>query len=797
MNELSDAPESTVSDVFGESVERQEDPERLQGDAAYTDDLRVPGMALLAILRSPHAHATIEEIDTSAAEALDGVHAVFTGEDLAESDAPGVILPLFDGPDQRTPAYPILAQGKVRYEGDPVAVAVAEDRYTAADARDLIEVEYDRHDAVTDPAGAVTKDAPPVHDDVPDNVCIEREYGDADEVASTFEEAPHTVSVDLTNPRVAAMATEPRAAIAEFRPRSGKLDVTMPSQNPHLHKSLMADTLGLSEDDIDVEAPNVGGGFGSKAHQYPEESITAWCAMQLERPVKWQATRTEHFVSTAHGRGDHRTEAELAFDDDGRIQGMRVRTHAALGAYLSRWSVRYPANLYPSLLAGAYDVPTFHAKVTAAFTHTPQVSAYSGAGMPQAIYVVERLTDLAARELGMDPAEFRRRNFVPSEEFPYQTATGFVYDSGDYPKALDLALETVDYEDWKERQAELREEGRYLGIGVASYVGVGGIGPSKYWAKQDIDKGIWESVNVRVEPSGTVRAYTGLSDQGQGHETTLAQILASKLGVDLDDVEIVEGDTRDRPEGTGTWGNRSAVIGGMAMVNAADEILEKAERIAAHQFETTPEDVVFEDGEFYDPDEPDRSLTVQEVANEAYGAGPRIPDDLEPGLEATSYYDPDGVTNEFGTHVAVVEVDPDSGEVEFERYVGVDDCGTRINPQIVDGQIHGGIAQGIGEALYEHVAFDDDGNVVTGSLEDYAVPTANMVPELELDETVTPSPRNPLGMKGVGDSGSFPSPPAVVNAVVDALEPFGVEHLDMPITPETILDAVADRDPEA
>jgi carbon-monoxide dehydrogenase large subunit len=777
-----DADEVDAADILGSAIERREDPALLTGDAEYTDDIELPRMCHMAIKRSQHAHARIEGVDASAAEAMDGVVDVFTAEDL---DVPGNLPVGWLLDSLRQVDHPILASDRVRYQGDALAVVVAEERYVAQDAVDRIDVDYERLDAVTDPSEALDGDAPVLHDEEGDNTAFEWEIGDEDATDAAFDDADHVVGIDLENQLLIPNAMEPRAAVAEYNPSDDELAVHMTTQNPHLHRLLMSGVIDHPEHKLRIRAPDVGGGFGSKIHHYADEALVALAAKRSERPIKWQATRTETYLTDAQGRG-HRTHAEIAVDDDGTIEGLRVDTDANLGAYLSTFAPAVPTYLYGTLLSGQYDIPAIHCTVQGAFTNVPPVDAYRGAGRPEAAFIVERLANLAAKELGVDPAEFRRQNFV--QEFPHETPVAVVYDSGDYEKPLNRALEMLDYEALRERQAELREEGRYLGIGFSAYIEACGLAPSELAGQLGAQAGLWESSLVRFHPSGKVTAYCGTSGHGQGHGTTYAQIVANELGVDYDDVEVVEGDTDEIPQGMGTYGSRSAAVGGSALVKSSEKLVEKAREIAAHQLEASPEDIEFENGEFSVAGAPERSMGIQGVAQQAYLAHD-MPDGMEPGLEATSFYDPDNFVFPFGIHAAVVEVDPDSGEIEFEKYVAVDDVGNQINPKIVEGQIHGGVAQGIGQALYEGAEYDDNGQLVSGSMQDYTVPKADHIPSMETDSTVTPSPVNPLGVKGVGEAGTIAAPQAVVNAVCDALEPFDVDHIDMPLKNEKVWEA--------
>ncbi|PSQ16293.1 carbon monoxide dehydrogenase [Halobacteriales archaeon QS_8_69_26] len=768
---MDDAPDSP----FGDPVERREDPALLTGRAEYTDDIGAPDAAHLAFVRSQYGHARIEGVDLAPATDVDGVVAAYDASDLAASDAPMVLPVSSSRMDADVPGHPVLADDRVRYQGQPIAAVVAEDRYSARDGVEAVAVEYDRLDAVVEADGATDPDAPTLFEAAPDNVAVEGEMGDGAAADAAIAEADRVVDLDLVNNRLIPNAMEPRAALARWDPADERLTVEMTTQVPHRHRSKLSSTLGIPERKIRVRAPDVGGGFGHKGHHHPGEAMAAWAARELDRPVRWTATRTENYLAGAHGR-DHVTTAELGVDEDGRIRGLRVETHAAVGGY-ALGAGPLLAGWYGRLLSSQYDVGTIHCRSRAVFTNTAPVHSYRGAGRPEAVYVTERLVDLAARELGMDPVELRRRNLIGAEEFPHETPTGATYDSGDYERALDLALDRAGYDEARERSGERDEDGRYVGVGVACYV--------------ESIAGGFESGVVRVDPSGGVTVLAGTHSHGQGHGTTYAQVVADRLGVDRGDVEVVEGDTESVPQGTGTFGSRSAMVGGSAVAESADEVAETARRIAAHELEAAPEDVELADGEFQVAGAPDRSVPFAEVAGSAY-RGP-LPDGVDRGLEATTFFEPDGGAYTFGTHVAVVAVDPATGDVDVERYVAVDDCGERINPRIVEGQVHGGIAQGIGQALYERAEYDDNGQLVTGSLQDYAVPKSVHLPEFETDGTVTPSPTNPLGVKGIGEAGTIAAPPAVVNAVADALSPVGVDHVDMPLTAERVWRRIHER----
>ena len=790
-----DPDDVDAADILGSAIERREDPSLITGDAEYTDDIELPNTAHMAILRSRYAHADIEDVDTSGAEEMDGVIGAYTHEDLARDDTPGnlpFMLPVaWLLPSLNDVDHPILADGRVRYQGDAIAVVVAEERYLAHDALDEVDVDYERREAVTGPGEALADDAPGLHDDAEGNVALDWEIGDAEKTDEAFADADRVVEFEADNQLLIPNAMEPRAAVADYTPGDDELEVFMTTQNPHVHRLLMSGVLDHPEHKLRIKAPDVGGGFGSKIHHYADEALVAWTAKHLERPVKWVATRSETYMTDAQGRG-HETTAELAVSDDGDIEGFRVDTQANLGAYLSTFAPAVPTYLYGTLLSGQYDIPAIHCSVEGAFTNVPPVDAYRGAGRPEASFVVERMMHLAARELDMDPTEFRRRNFVDSEDFPFETQVAVVYDSGDYEKPMQEAKDLVDYDEFRERQEQAREEGRYLGIGFSCYIEACGLAPSELAGQLGAQAGLWESSIVRFHPSGTVTAFCGTSDHGQGHGTTYAQIVANELGVPYDDVDVVEGDTDEIPHGMGTYGSRSAAVGGSSLVKSAEKVVEKGKRIAAHQLEADPDDVEFADGEYSVAGAPDRSMGIQDVAAQSYLAHD-MPEGEEPGLEATSFYDPDNFVFPFGTHVAIVEVDPESGEIEFERYVAVDDVGNQINPKIVEGQIHGGVAQGVGQALYEGAEYDENGSLLTGSMQDYAVPKAEHIPEMETESTVTPSPHNPLGVKGVGEAGTIAAPQAVVNAVSDALEPFGVNGVEMPMTEERVWRAVNDQ----
>ena len=774
-----------MSGVIGSAIKRREDPDLITGRGKYTDDMTLPGELHAIVVRSPHAHASITSVDTSAAAAAPGVVAVYTGPDVAASEAGGVVPTGWLLPNLKTPAHPILATDRVRYVGDGVAVVVAETRYQARDAADLVAVEYEPLEATVDVRDCTAEGQVQIHEEAPNNVAFDWDLGDKGNADAAFEGAAHVASIDLRNSRIVPFAIEPRAALAKYDTETG-LMLWMTSQNPHLHRLLMSlASINLPEHRIRVIAPEVGGGFGSKIHHYPDEAIVSWCAIQLGRPVKWSATRSEANLTDAHGR-DHATHAEMALDADGKILGLRVETYAAMGAYLSTFAPCVPTYLHGTLMSGQYDMPAIHIRVIGTFTNTAPVDAVRGAGRPEATYLLERLMDLAAIETGLDPVEIRRRNLVPADAFPYQTQVALAYDSGDYETALDKALAKADYPALRAQQEESRQgDGKLLGIGVCSYIEACGIAPSAVVGSLGAQAGLYESAKVRVHPTGTVTVFSGSSGHGQGHHTTFAQIVADRLGVPYENVAVVEGDTGEIPFGMGTYGSRSAAVGGSAIARSTEKIIAKGAKIAAHLLEVSETDLEFANNQWNVKGSPDKAAAWGDVCLQAYLAH-NFPEDLEPGLEETTFYDPANFTYPFGTHIAVVAIDRETGEVEVRRYVAVDDCGEQINPMIVEGQVHGGIAFGIGQALWEEAVYDDNGQMLSSTLLDYALPKAHNLPSFELDQTVTPCPHNPLGVKGIGEAGTIASPAAVVNAVVDALRPFGVTHLDMPLTPEKI-----------
>jgi carbon-monoxide dehydrogenase large subunit len=781
------AVETETITPFGQALRRREDPKFITGTGNYIDDVRLPGMAYVGVLRSPHGHARIRGIGTSRARQASGVRAVFTGEDLQAANV-GLVPCGWLIPDLKVPEHPALAVGKVRFQGDAVAAVVADSRAASEDALELIEVDYEPLPAVVDPEKAIAEGAPLLHDGIDNNIAFRWTLAGGD-VDKAFREADRVVKQRLVNQRLIPNAIECRGVVAQYQPATQDLTLWSSTQIAHLLRLLLALTLNHPEHHLRVISPDVGGAFGSKLYLYPEEMITAFIAKRLPgTPVKWAPGRTEDYQTTTHGR-DHVEHAEFAVMNDGRIVGVRVNTVANLGAYLSLFAPGIPTILFGLMLSGVYKIPNISCEVIGALTNTVMVDAYRGAGRPEATYLVERMVDRVADELGMDAAEIRRKNFIGKDEFPYTTATNVTYDSGNYEAALDKALQAIGYQDFLKEQAQARQEGRYLGIGFSTYVEICGMAPSQVLGATGGGAGGWESADVRIHPTGTVTVYSGSCWHGQGHDTGFAQIVASELGVPVDQVEIVHGDTEKVQFGIGTFGSRTAAVGGIAIFNSVQKIKDKARRIAAHLLEANVEDVVYENGKCFVRGAPDQAKTLPEVALAAYLAH-NYPSDLEPGLEAQSFYDPSNFTWPFGTHVCIVEVDRDTGKVEILKYLAVDDCGRVINPLLRDGQVHGGVAQGIAQALYEQAVYNEDGALVTGSMADYAIPTAHELPMYDTDETVTASPVNPLGIKGIGEAGTIASAPCVVNAVVDALQPLGVGHIDMPLTPENVWQAM-------
>ena len=775
--------------LIGRSIERKEDYRFLTGVGQYTDDIVLPGQSYGYFLRSPHAHARIRSIATEAARSAPGVLAVFTGQDLAGiGGLPcGWLIKSIDGSPMKEPKHPVLAEDRVRHVGEQVALVVAESIAQAKAAAALIEVDYEFLPAVVDTASAAGNGTA-VHDLAPDNVCYTWSIGDEAAVTAAFAKAAHVTTLRLVNNRLIPNAIEPRAANAAHSPADDSYILYVTSQNPHVERLLMtAFVLGIPEHKVRVVAPDVGGGFGSKIYLYAEETALVWASKRVGRPIKWTAERSESFLTDAHGR-DHVSTAELALDAEGRFLALRVRTTANMGAYLSTFASCIPTILYATLLAGQYATPHIHCTVQAVFTNTAPVDAYRGAGRPEATYLLERIVERAARELGMDPVELRRRNFV--RKFPYATPVGLTYDTGDYEATLSRVLDLADVGGYPARKQASAAKGLLRGIGYSCYIEACGLAPSNIAGALGARAGLFEAAEVRVHPTGKVTVFTGSHSHGQGHETTFAQVVADRLGLSLEDVDIQHGDTGKVLFGMGTYGSRSLAVGGTAIVKALDKIIAKGKKIAAHLLEASDADVEFENGEFRIAGT-DRKKTFAEIALTAYVPHNYPLGTLEPGLNENAFYDPTNFTYPAGSYVCEVEVDPQTGEVRVARFSASDDFGNVVNPMIVEGQVHGGIAQGIGQALLEGCRYNEDGQLLTGSFTDYALPRADDMPPLAIELAPgTPCTHNPLGAKGCGEAGAIGSPPAVINAVLDALAPLGVVDIDMPATPHRVWEAI-------
>ncbi len=773
--------------MFGSGIRRREDPRLITGRASYTDDIRLPGTVHAAILRSPYAHANITSIDTSAAACQPGVIAVYTG-----ADTEGHLNPIpcaWHIPDSNLimPDHPAIAKDKVRYVGDAVAVVVAENRYQAEDALEHIDVDYEPLDATINPKASTMDGAPQVHDEVPNNIAFKWTVAGG-EIDEAFEKADVVVKDTINLQRLIPNAMEPRSAVAQYVAATGNLTLWGTTQNPHIARFLSSVVTGVGEHKVRVIAPEVGGGFGSKIPYYADEAITSFCAMQLGVPVKWTETRSENYQATIHGR-DHVEELEMAATNDGEILGLRTTVYAGLGGYLSTAAPGVPTILHGLMYSGAYHIPAVYGDIYGVFTNATPVDAYRGAGRPEATTLVERLVDLVAAATGLDPVEVRRRNLIEAFEENQDVSTGIVYDSGDYEAALDKAVDHIGYADLREKQAAMRAEGKHIGIGVCSYVEICGLGPSQVAGAVGFQGGLWESAIVRFHPTGKVHVMIGSSPHGQGEETTFAQILAGELGVPVDDVDVIHGDTDNTPMGWGTYGSRTTAVSGAAIALASRKIKDKAKTLAAHLLEADAADIEYDDGKFFVKGSPDEHKTIQDIALMANVAWD-MPEGMDPGLEASAFYDPPNFTYPFGTHIAVVELDASTGQIELKKYVAVDDCGVQINPMIVEGQVHGGVVQGTGPVLWEGAVYDDDGQLLTGSMLDYAMPRADNFPDIEVLSNTTASPHHPLGVKGIGEAGTIASTAAVYNAAMDVLRPLGVNSVDMPLTPEKVWSAI-------
>ncbi len=783
---MSETTQSTDTGI-GASVKRKEDGRFITGLGRYTDDINQPGQTYAYFLRSPHARARIESIDTTDAMAVDGVLAVLTGKDMAADglgDLPcGWEVKWKDGSDMVAAPHPPLGVSHVNYVGEPYGIVIAESLPAARQGAEAVATEFTELECVVDLASAAQSDQ--IYENVANNLAYDWEIGEKDATEAALAEAAHVTRIDLTNNRLIPNAMEPRAALGIYDLAMDEYTLYTTSQNPHLERLILSAFVQVApEHKLRIIAPDVGGGFGSKIFVYAEETAIIWATRKVGRPIKWKAERSESFLSDAHGR-DHITHAELGLDADGRFTALKVQTTANLGAYLSLFGSAVPTYLYGTLMAGQYKTPNIYVEVQGVYTNTAPVDAYRGAGRPEATYVVERIVETAARELGKDPAELRRLNMIQPEDFPYETPVALVYDTGDYEASLDKALEHIDYSGFAERRTVSEAAGKKRGIGFASYIEACGLAPSQMAIELGAGVGLYESGEIRVNPTGSVTVFTGSHSHGQGHETTFAQVVSDRFGIPFDDVKIVHGDTGRIEFGLGSYGSRSIAVGGSALVVAGDKIIAKGKKIAAHLLKADAENVDFEEGQFKVRDS-NQSMSFAEVAFASYVPAD-YPEDLEPGLSEKAFYDPANFTYPAGTHIAEVEIDQETGIVSLVKFVAVDDFGYIINPMIVDGQVHGGLAQGVGQALLEHGIYDEYGQLLTGSYMDYCMPRADDVPDFIVDTTVTPCTHNPLGVKGCGEAGAIGSPAAIMNAVTDAL---GINDISMPATSEKVWQAL-------
>jgi aerobic carbon-monoxide dehydrogenase large subunit len=775
---------------IGARVLRKEDKRFITGKGKYTDDFKIAGMNFAAFVRSPHAHAKVKGIDKSAAEAMPGVAGVLDGKQLTGDGIGNIICGWMihskDGSPMNMGAWSALATETVRYVGDAVAVVVADTLENARAAAEAVEVNYEVLDHVINPVAALEDGAPQLHPEAKNNLIFDWEIGEGDATDKAMEGADHVTEMEITNNRLAPNPMEPRAALANYDPADDHFTLYTTSQNPHVARLVLSAFYQVApEHKLRVIAPDVGGGFGSKIYIYPEEIVCLWASKKLGLPVKWTAERTEAFLTDAHGR-DHVTKAKMGFDKDGKIVGFKVDTIANLGAYMSLFSSAVPTYLYATLLSGQYNIANIHCNVRTVYTNTVPVDAYRGAGRPEATYLVERMMETAAREMGVDPAELRRKNFVG--EFPHQTPVIMAYDAGDYNATLDAALKASDYANFSKRREEAEKRGKKRGIGLSCYIEACGIAPSAAVGSLGAGVGLWESGEVRVNPVGTVELLTGSHSHGQGHETTFAQLVSDRFGLPSDNVQVIHGDTDKVQFGMGTYGSRSGAVGMSALAKALDKVEAKAKKIAAHLMEADEGDIVIEDGEVKVAGT-DKKLGWHEVCLAAY-TGHNLPEGMEPGLKEGAFYDPTNFTFPAGSYVCEVEVDPDTGKTEIVQFVAADDFGTIINPMIVEGQVHGGITQGVGQAMLEHAIYDDNGQLVTASYMDYTMPRADDVPSYQLSTHETVCPGNPLGMKGCGEAGAIGSPPALINAITDAI---GNNNLSMPATPSRVWAAMQSK----
>ncbi|MCO5130825.1 MAG: xanthine dehydrogenase family protein molybdopterin-binding subunit [Xanthobacteraceae bacterium] len=772
---------------IGASVVRKEDRRFTTGKGRYVDDIKLLGMTHAHFVRSPHGHARVKGIDSSAALKMPGVVAVLTGQQIVDDKVGNLIcgwaITSKDGSPMKMGAWPAMAPEVVRFVGQAVAVVIAETKNQARDAAEAVVVDYEELPAVTNVKAAIAAGAPQLHPEAPGNVVYDWELGDQAATNDAFAKAANVVKMDLVNNRLAPNAMEPRAAIAQYDEAEEHFTLYTTSQNPHVARLVLSAFYNIApEHKLRVIAPDVGGGFGSKIFIYPEEMVALWASKKVNRPVKWTGDRTEAFLTDAHGR-DHVSHAEMAFDADNRILGLRVKTYANFGGYMSLFSSSVPTYLYATLLSGQYNIPAIYAEVMGVYTNTSPVDAYRGAGRPEASYLVERMMETAARQLKVDPAELRSKNFI--RQFPHQTPVIMAYDIGDFQASLDAAMKSIDYAGFPARKAKAKAEGKLRGIGLSCYIEACGIAPSKAVGSLGAGVGLWESAEIRVNPVGTIEVLTGSHSHGQGHETTFCQLVAERLGVPVSQVSIVHGDTDKVQFGMGTYGSRSLAVGGSAIIKALEKVEAKAKKIAAHQLEASESDIVIENGEFKVTGT-DKSIALPMVALAAYTAH-NLPDGMEPGLKESAFYDPSNFTFPAGTYICEIEVDPGTGKTEFVNFVAADDFGRLVNPMIVEGQVHGGLTQGIGQALLEHAVYDGNGQLITASFMDYAMPRADDVPSYKLQHTTTLCPGNPLGVKGCGEAGAIGASAAVINAITDAI---GNNNLEMPATPDRVWHAI-------
>ncbi|GGI28154.1 xanthine dehydrogenase family protein molybdopterin-binding subunit [Bradyrhizobium guangdongense] len=768
---------------IGARVVRKEDKRFITGKGRYVDDIKLVGMSHAHFVRSPHAHAKVKKIDSSAALKMPGVVAVLTGQQLVDDKVGNLIcgwaITSKDGSPMKMGAWPAMAPETVRFVGQAVAVVIADSKNLARDAAEAVVVDYEELPAVADVHAAIKSGAPQLHPEAPGNQVYDWVIGDEGATDAAFAKAANVVKLDVTNNRLAPNAMEPRAAIADYDAAEEHFTLYTTSQNPHVARLVLSAFYNIApEHKLRVIAPDVGGGFGSKIFIYPEEMVALWASKKVGRPVKWTGDRTEAFLTDAHGR-DHVTHAEMAFDANNKITGLKVKTYANFGAYMSLFSSSVPTYLYATLLSGQYNIPAIHAEVIGVYTNTTPVDAYRGAGRPEASYLIERLMETAARQLKVDPAQLRRTNFIT--QFPHQTPVIMAYDTGDFNASLDAAMKAIDYAGFPARKAKAKADGKLRGIGVSCYIEACGIAPSKAVGSLGAGVGLWESAEVRVNPVGTIEILTGSHSHGQGHETTFCQLVADRLGIPISQVSIVHGDTDKVQFGMGTYGSRSAAVGLTAILKAMEKMESKAKKIAAHALEASEADIVIENGEFKVTGT-DKAIALPMVALAAYTAH-NLPDGMEPGLKESAFYDPTNFTFPAGAYICELEVDPGTGKTSFVNFVAADDFGRLINPMIVEGQVHGGLVQGIGQALLEHAVYDANGQPVTASFMDYAMPRADDVPSFNLSHTTTLCPGNPLGIKGCGEAGAIGASAAVINAITDAI---GKNNLEMPATPDRV-----------